>query len=45
MYDLLDYLFTLPGAVPGVTEDVYHTLAMPLTLMKGEDAPVTLSFD
>jgi hypothetical protein len=45
MYDLLDYLFTLPGAVPGVTEDVYQTLAMPLTLMKGEDAPVTLSFD
>lgn len=41
IYDLLDYLFTLPGAVPGVTEDVYQTLALPLTLMKGEDAPVT----
>jgi hypothetical protein len=45
IYDLLDHLFPLPGAVPGVTEDVYQTLALPLTLMKGEDAPVTLSFD
>ena len=43
--DLLDHLFTLPGAVPGVTEDVYQTLPMPLTLPKGEDAPVTLSFE
>ena len=37
--------FTLPCAVPGVTEDVYQTLLMPLTLPKGEDALVTLSFD
>ena len=45
IYDLLDHLFTLPGAVPGVTEDVYQTLPMPRTLPKGEDAPVTLSFE
>jgi hypothetical protein len=45
IYDLLDYLFTLPCAVPGVTEDVYQTLLMPLTLPKGEDALVTLSFE
>lgn len=45
IYDLLDYLFTLPGAVPGSTEDVYQTLLFPLTLPKGEDTPVTLSFD
>jgi hypothetical protein len=45
IYELLDYLFTLPCATPGITEDVYQTLVMPLTLPKGEDAPVTLSFD
>jgi len=45
IYELLDYLFTLPGATPGITEDVYQTLGMPLTLPKGEDALVTLSFD
>jgi hypothetical protein len=45
IYDLLDHLFTLPCATPGITEDVYQTLGMPLTLPKGEDALVTLSFD
>ena len=45
IYDLLDYLFTLPCATPGITQDVYQTLDMPLTLPKGEDALVTLSFD
>ncbi|MFQ5611377.1 MAG: integrase [Anaerolineae bacterium] len=27
IYDMLDYLFSLPGAVPGQTEDVFQTLA------------------
>jgi hypothetical protein len=45
IYGLLDYLFTLPCATPGVTEDVYQTLVLPLTLPKGEDALVTFSFD
>jgi hypothetical protein len=45
IYGLLDHLFTLPCATPGITEDVYQTLVMPLTLSKGEDALVTLSFD
>jgi hypothetical protein len=27
IYDLIDYIFSLPGAVPGKTEDVYQTLA------------------
>ena len=45
IYELLDYLFTLPCATPGITEDVYQTLEMPLTLPKGEDALVTFSFD
>jgi hypothetical protein len=26
IYDLIDYTFALPGAVPGVTEDVHRTL-------------------
>jgi len=45
IYQLLDYLFTLPCATPGITEDVYQTLVMPLSLPKGEDSLVTLSFD
>jgi transposase InsO family protein len=28
IYDLLDYLFSLPGATPGKTEDVLQTLTM-----------------
>jgi hypothetical protein len=45
IYDLLDHLFTLPCATPGITQDVYQTLEMPLSLPKGEDALVTLSVD
>jgi len=45
IYDLLDYLFTLPCATPGVTQDVYQTLVMPLSLPKGEDTLVTLSLE
>jgi hypothetical protein len=40
IYHLLDYLFTLSCASPGVTQDVYQTL----THQKGEDAPVTIFF-
>jgi len=45
IYILIDYIFTLPSAVPGVTEDVYETYRIPLTLPKGVDIPVTLSLD
>ena len=48
IYDQLQHLFTLPGAVPGHTEDVYQTLLRPSTglpVPKGDDAPVTLSFE
>ena len=45
IYDLLDHLFTLPCAAPGITQDVYQTLAMPITLPKGEDALIALSFE
>jgi len=27
IYDAIDYVFSLPGAVPGITEDVYQTLS------------------
>jgi hypothetical protein len=45
IYDQLQRLFTLPGAVPGHSEDVYQTLRAPLILPKGDHVPVTLSLD
>lgn len=43
IYALLDQLFKLPPAIPGVTEDIFDTLFNPA--QKGEDIPVILSFD
>jgi hypothetical protein len=43
--DGLDYLFSLPCAGPGITQDVYQTLDIPITIPKGEDTWVTLSFE
>ena len=37
IYELIDYVFSLPGAVPGRTEDVLQTLTQPLNLEKGAD--------
>jgi hypothetical protein len=46
IYELIDHIFALPGADPEIAEDVYQTLAMPVSTQKGEvDTPVTLSFD
>ena len=45
IYDLIDDVFSLPGAVPGQSEDVYQTLGFPSSLQWGADSPVTLSFD
>ena len=45
IYQLLDEIFLLPGAIPGQTEDVYETLFAPMENQKGEGIPVTLSFD
>jgi hypothetical protein len=45
IYHQLDYLFSLPGATPGITQDVYQTLVLPPNLLKGEDSLVTLSFE
>ncbi len=45
IYDLIDQLFSLPGATPGVTEDVHKTLNLPFHLPEEVISPVTLSFD
>ena len=45
IYALRDRLFALPAAVPGSSQDVYQTMLMPTTLMKGADIPVALSFE
>jgi len=45
IYDLIDHIFRLPGAIPEKTEDVYKTLSTPLQSQKGEGIPVTLSFE
>jgi hypothetical protein len=44
IYDQIDCIFGLPGAKPGVTEDVYKILSQPIQIPKGEGASVTLSF-
>jgi hypothetical protein len=45
IYQVLDQIFLLPGAVPGQTEDVYETLFAALETREGEGIPVTLSFE
>ena len=45
IYQAIDDLFALPGATPGVTEDIYRTLSTLIPPQKGEDTLVTLSFD
>jgi len=45
IYQLLDQIFLLPGAVPGETEDVYETLFVSAEGQEGEGIPVTLSFE
>jgi hypothetical protein len=45
IYARLEQLLALPGAGRSVTQDVRETLTIPITLPKGEDASVTLSFD
>ncbi len=41
---LIDSIFSLPGATPGIAEDVRETLFAPTSSMKGDGIPVTLSF-
>ena len=45
IYQLLDEIFLLPGAIPGHTEDVYETLFTPRQNEKGGGILVTLSFE
>jgi hypothetical protein len=45
IYQLLDEIFLLPGAIPGETEDVYQTLFASTETQQGEGIPVTLSFE
>jgi len=37
IYDAIDHTFTLPGAVPGITENVHQTLAKNPNPEKGDD--------
>ena len=45
IYDWIDYIFSLPGAVPGVTEDVYQTLMTSSHLEEGGVTPFPFSFN
>ena len=45
IYDLIDYLFSLPNAGPGVYEDVHLTLVPPSDSDIGEDSLSTFSFN
>jgi transposase InsO family protein len=42
---LADHLFTLDGATPGITEDVFETLVTVPSSQRRDNIPVTLSFD
>lgn len=45
IYDWIDYISSLPSAVPGVTEDVHLTLRAPCRLGIGGDSQFVCSFD
>jgi len=48
IYDLIDQIFALPGAVPGVTEDVFQTLMFHPSSEREEeedDDSLTFSFN
>ena len=45
IYDQIDHLLSLPGATPGVPEDVYRTLRAPGRLNEGGDSPFPFRFD
>jgi hypothetical protein len=48
IYDLIDFIFSTPGAQPGITEDVRRTLSNlsdDYSSRKEGTSPVTLSFD
>lgn len=45
IYALIDYIFSLPGAQPGQTENVYETVNLPIAEHFQDQHPVTLSFE
>jgi hypothetical protein len=45
IYDRLDYIFSLPMAVPGVSEDVHQTLRAPILVDMGVESLFTFRFD
>ena len=45
VYHLLDHLFGLPGAVPGVTEDVFQTLTFYPGSERQDDDSISFAFD
>jgi hypothetical protein len=45
IYDQIDHLLSLPGAIPGVRQDVYRTLRAPGRLNEGGDSPFPFRFD
>jgi hypothetical protein len=45
IYDDIERLFALPGAVPGVTENVYRTLEQNLDSEKGDDDLFNFAFN
>jgi hypothetical protein len=45
IYDQIDFIFSLPCAQPGVTEDVFQTLSQPTFTPQDENFSVTLLFE
>jgi hypothetical protein len=45
IYALIDHIFSLPGATPGVTENVYQLVALPQVPQATDSPLVTLSFE
>jgi hypothetical protein len=45
IYDQIDHLLSLPGATPGMRENVYRTLRAPGCLEEGGDSPFPFRFD
>jgi hypothetical protein len=45
IYDTIDEVFSLPGAIPGITEDVRLTLASSSTTSQGGDLPLSFAFN
>jgi hypothetical protein len=45
IYACIDHIFSLPSAVPGVTEDVYKLVGLPWHTQAADQPLVTLSFE